>query len=67
MTQVEGLIAGLQILAKYGARSTCAEHDCVYVGPEVEQDALTPEDKALLDEIGGWHWSTDADSWAFFT
>lgn len=60
------LQAGLAILSKYDPdASICAEHDCIYV--QVSDETLTLEDKTALDELGGWHWSEDADCWAMFT
>jgi hypothetical protein len=60
------LQAGLAILSKYDPDAAiCAEHDCIYV--QVSDETLTLADKTALDELGGWHWSEDADCWAMFT
>lgn len=60
------IIAGLQILAKYGEQNTCAEHDVLYAGPSFSRSYVSDEDKVALKSFG-WHWSDDAYSWGFFT
>jgi len=70
---MKALQAGLAILSKYDPdASVCAEHDCIYVqisnlNLEDHESLVSPEDKTALDELGGWHWSEDADCWAMFT
>ncbi len=60
------LMTGLAILQKYnGDAEIAAEHDRIFVA--IERDVVSKEDQTLLDSLGGWHWSTDADSWGFFT
>ena len=67
MTHLENLIKGLQILHFYGADSTCAEHDVLYVGsPDITEDTLNEEDAEAM-ENAHWFWDKSADSWAFFT
>jgi hypothetical protein len=63
---MEDLIAGYEILKKYNSNiNICAEHDCIYT--DCSDETLLLEDKEALDAIGGWHWNTDNDCWAFFT
>jgi hypothetical protein len=65
---MKDLLAGLAIIAKYSPdASMCAEHDCIYVAPDIEEDTLSPEDRETLEAISGWHWSEDANSWGYFT
>jgi len=65
----EGLIAGLQFLIKKANNSyveTNAEHDVIFAGPELREDDFSEEEKKQMVEFG-WHWSKEADSWAYFT
>ena len=61
---MESVIAGLQILLKYGEDCVCAEHDIIYAGPSY-RDKMSDEDKKAM-EAAGWHWDKEADSFAFF-
>lgn len=63
---MKNLLAGLAILQKYNEDAEiAAEHDHIFVA--IERDVVSREDQDLLESIGGWHWSTDADSWGYFT
>lgn len=63
---MKDLMAGLAILAKYNADAeTCAMHDILLV--QVPKDNVSQEDQDKLESLGGWHWSSESDSWGFFT
>ena len=66
MPNVESVIEGLQIFAKYKPGKWCAaEHDIIY-GPCSDSDQISDEDRKRLDEIG-WFIDGDSDSWACHT
>ncbi len=67
MAKMKEIAEGLAILMKYDADgSVCAEHDILAAAPDVRKDQVSAEDRAKLEELG-WHWSSEADSWAAFT
>lgn len=69
---VEGMIAGLQILAKYMPNKEQqkfffqAEHDEVFFNVEVTSLEEDTEDGRALVALG-FHVSGDVDQWAWFT
>ena len=66
MANVEVVIEGLQILAKYKPGEQCAaEHDVIY-GPCDSDVEISDADKARLEELG-WFICSECDSWARFT
>jgi len=65
-TTMQELIEGFNILIKYSDKGdVCAEHDVIYASSEIEENTMSMEDVAKMDELG-WHWDEDADSWAKF-
>ncbi len=56
MTTIEQVIAGLEILKKYG-NAFAADHDIIY-GPCAPN--ISAEDAATLEELG-WHVSSEFD------
>lgn len=58
-TQLQEVIEGLQIFAKYGGESCSAELDVIYCGPDDGQ--LIPDaDFKRLEELG---WFYNGDAW----
>lgn len=64
MNGAEEVVAGIQILVKYGADDVYAEHDVVYCGHS-PADTMSPEDVKTLDDCG-WFWNDDNDGWQKF-
>ena len=64
---LKSLMKGLEILDKYEVTSMQGEHDVIYF---LTKNELSEEDSKTMrrnEDFDGWHWSTDADSWGFFT
>jgi len=57
------LIEALQILLKYGNPEypTHCEHDELTINPEICYDAVTPEDRKRLEELGFFNGYLDGD------
>lgn len=64
MGKASQIIAGLQILLKYGDESVCAEHDEIFAGVDTNEMSLDDVDAM---EKAGWHWDSNSDSWVIFT
>lgn len=68
-TRLDRLIEGLTILRKYQTEDEridfCAEHDVLYVGPEMH-GVVSEEDFAALEKLG-FHWDEDLDTFVVFT
>ena len=69
---VECFIAGLTVLSSHmkdGLKTEFAfgaEHDIIHVYVDAEALPEDSDDGRLLDRFG-FHYSTEADSWAYFT
>jgi hypothetical protein len=65
---MEDLIKALQILLKYANDDRCptnCEHDQMYIGCGIEQDKISKEDIAELDELG-FFWDDESDGFISF-
>jgi len=64
MLKINEVIQGLKVFAKYHNQGAdvCAEHDIIYAMTSAD---LTESDTTELEALG-WHFDTDADSWAIF-
>ena len=67
MNELQRLIAGLQILQKYGATTVVPDHDVIYIwnGCESIPETLQNDDAKKLDEYG-FHWSIENETWSFY-
>ena len=64
---MDDLIAALQIFRKYANKDhpTHCEHDVLIV-VGITEDEVSEEDKAKLEELGGFSWNTEYDGWSSF-
>jgi len=58
---------GIKVILKYEPEAdVCAEHDIFYCGDTDLPDKMTPEDKAIMEDIFGWHICSDIGGWGIF-
>ena len=62
--QIERLLRGIGIIRKYDPNpDLAAVHDVFYCGSYDTRDAMTVEERTLMDTYG---WGEEYDSWRFF-
>lgn len=64
LRQIDMIIQGLQILAKYKQPDISAEHDVICAGPSLGTE-VSFEDAEALDALG-WHHDSELECWARF-
>lgn len=66
MSNLQQIIAGLQIIAKYDERGydVAAEHDVLYAGAK-SASRMSEEDKQAMKDAG-WGWNQEIDSFYIF-
>lgn len=66
MSVMSDVAKGLNIFMKYDSEGQMTtSHDVIFASSLGENDKLTPEELALLDEAG-WFFDSEVDSWAKF-
>lgn len=63
MSDINGIITGLQIVSKYGESSVLSRSDVFYAGHRV---IMSPTDQKAMEDAGWW-WDDDERSFAIFT
>jgi len=68
---MKNFLFGVKILSVYKEPKErweiSAEHDIIYTSFDVPPCDMMQYDCDTLDKLGGWHWDTEYECWAFFT